>query len=89
MYGYVLKIGIFQIRQRNSGYRPIIYQLCTAENEVSVSATHFSPNEWNAPNSFLRYVENGYAYVSEKMALSLVPYGCTALRISCFPRAKL
>ncbi len=52
---------------------------------------------WRAPYSYAPYpqktlepyVENGYAYVSGKMALSLVPYGCTALRISCFPRAKL
>ena len=34
------------------------------------------------------YVENGYAYVDEVMPLTLVPYGTTALRISCFPRAK-
>ena len=34
------------------------------------------------------YVEKGYAYVDEKMPLTLIPYGCTALRISCFPRAK-
>lgn len=34
------------------------------------------------------YVENGYAYVDEEMPLTLIPYGCTALRISCFPRAK-
>jgi len=35
------------------------------------------------------YVENGYAYISEEMPLTLIPYGCTALRISCFPRADL
>ena len=34
------------------------------------------------------YVENGYAYVDEEMPLKLIPYGCTALRISCFPRAN-
>ena len=34
------------------------------------------------------YVEKGYAYVDEVMPLTLIPYGCTALRISCFPRAK-
>ena len=52
---------------------------------------------WRAPYSYAPYpqktlepyVENGYAYVSEKMPLSLIPYGCTALRISCFPRANL
>ena len=52
---------------------------------------------WRAPYSYAPYpqktlepyVENGYAYVSEEMPLSLKPYGCTALRISCFPRANL
>ena len=34
------------------------------------------------------YVQNGYAYVDEEMPLTLIPYGCTALRISCFPKAK-
>ncbi|MBQ8402549.1 MAG: glycoside hydrolase family 127 protein, partial [Clostridia bacterium] len=52
---------------------------------------------WRAPYSYAPYpqktlepyVENGYAYVSEEMPLVLTPYGCTALRISCFPRAKI
>jgi len=52
---------------------------------------------WRAPYSYAPYpqktlepyVENGYAYVSEELPLSLIPYGCTALRISCFPRANL
>lgn len=52
---------------------------------------------WRAPYSYAPYpqktlepyVENGYAYVDEEMPLTLVPYGCTALRISCFPRAKV
>lgn len=34
------------------------------------------------------YTENGYAYISAPMPLTLVPYGCTALRITCFPRAR-
>ena len=54
-------------------------------------------NGWRAPYSYAPYpqktlepyAENGYAYVSEAMSLSLIPYGCTALRISCFPRANL
>lgn len=52
---------------------------------------------WRAPYSYAPYpqktlepyVENGYAYISEEMPLTLIPYGCTALRISCFPRADL
>ncbi len=34
------------------------------------------------------YVEDGYAVPAEEMELRLVPYGCTALRISCFPRVR-
>ena len=34
------------------------------------------------------YTENGYAYISAPMPLTLVPYGCTALRITCFPRER-
>ena len=52
---------------------------------------------WRAPYSYAPYpqktlepyVENGYAYISEEMPLTLIPYGCTPLRISCFPRADL
>ena len=52
---------------------------------------------WRAPYSYAPYpqktmepyAENGYAYISEEMPLTLIPYGCTALRISCFPRADL
>ena len=35
------------------------------------------------------HCENGRAFVAEKVELELVPFGCTALRISYFPRADL
>ncbi len=34
------------------------------------------------------YTEGGYAYTTYPMTLELVPYGCTALRITYFPRGK-
>lgn len=34
------------------------------------------------------YTEGGYAPVTDKVEMRLVPYGCTALRITCFPRAR-
>lgn len=39
--------------------------------------------------TFEPYCENGYAHVTEKLSIELVPYGCTALRITYFPRAGL
>lgn len=35
------------------------------------------------------YCVNGRSYVSGKQNITLVPYGCTALRITYFPRAEL
>lgn len=34
------------------------------------------------------HTENGYAEITGKCPLTLVPYGCTALRITYFPRAR-
>ncbi len=50
---------------------------------------------YKAPYSYTPYcnvtlepqTENGYAYTTDKLEISLVPYGCTGLRISYFPRA--
>jgi len=35
------------------------------------------------------YCENSRAYVSGEQKISLIPFGCTALRITYFPRAEL
>lgn len=52
---------------------------------------------WRAPYLYAPYAQTtldpyvigGYALVTEEMPIALIPYGCTALRISCFPRADL
>lgn len=35
------------------------------------------------------YCEGGYSHVTDKRRITLVPFGCTALRITFFPRAGL
>ncbi len=50
---------------------------------------------YKAPYSYPPYgnvtlepqTEGGYAYTTDKLEITLVPYGCTNLRISYFPRA--
>lgn len=38
--------------------------------------------------TFEPYGQKGYVYATEELTLELIPFGCTALRISYFPRGK-